>query len=405
MKDVKMISKDTLQSERRVPGYDEMIHIVEPGMNLKASNSEKLDIMASSKSICRSDIVLTDKILKYGSAFDIPQPCFTITENGKPKMMSVREMINKGLFSPRMESNTLPNDWQTMWDALRIDISVRKISKGEMRASFYNIMNMPNSDKIFSVDEFFPYGVVFEENNGEGQAITQGETRLGQYEKIEHTLYAAGFTWTLLAELFDKSFDPQKISDAVLLGYEAKRNDLSLSPIIGGSYSGASATAAHVDTDMKRQELLYNTIVDAIDDLSERSDPVTGRKIMADDLRILANPYDARHIMDVLSGLPSSNERKYPAISGISQVVAYDGDIINMRAKDVEYSGVTQGTCYLVKKNRYMNVGIKRNLTLEVDMRPDVKTLAREERAWYFAEGQQITGITSFVQEITLPTW
>jgi hypothetical protein len=33
------------------------------------------------------------------------------------------------------------------------------------------------------------------------------------------------------------------------------------------------------------------------------------------------------------------------------------------------YTGCTQGTCHLiVPKNRYMNIGIKRNLQAEVDM-------------------------------------
>jgi hypothetical protein len=52
-----------------------------------------------------------------------------------------------------------------------------------------------------------------------------------------------------------------------------------------------------------------------------------------------------------------------------------------------------------------MNIGIKRGLTLEVDSMPDVKTLAREQRSWYFVEGQQTTGIANFIQEVTLPTW
>ena len=401
-----MITKDSLNAESqiKIPSHDELIKLVGPGMNLKASEKEQYRMMENDRPISNSAIVLTDNIKKYGSAFDIPQPCFSLVENGKPKMMSVREMINRDMFNPRMASNTLPADWQSMWDALRIDISVRKVSKGEMRAPFYNIINMPNSDKIISVDEFFPYGVVFEENNGEGESVTQGETRLGQSETVEHYLYAAGFTWTLLAELFDKSLDPQKISDAVLLGYEAKRNDLSLSPIIDFSYSGVQQTAASTVGTL-RQELLYNTLIDAIDDISEREDPVTGRKIMADDLAILCSPFDARHISQVMRGLPSVNERVYPAISEISTIVAYDGDTIDMRATTYTYSGVTNGTCYLVKKNRYMNVGIKRNLTLETDIRPDVSTLAREKRAWYFAEGQQTTGISSFIQEITLPTW
>ena len=408
--EMKIISKDSLRSESKekrrsgiIPARDEMINLVIPSMKLDADNHARFD--AASRAEMVSDAMLSkiDVMRQYGSAFDLPQPCFTKSkETGKAEMMSVREMIRSGVF---MSSNTIPADWQTLWDALRIDISIAKAALGTVRENFYNIISMPNSDKVFKATEFFPYGVVFDENNGEGQAITQGESLGGQVETIEHLVYAAGFTWTLLAELFSGSIDPQKISDAVMLGYNAKQDDLALSPITAYSYSGTQQTAAAVLSGANRQELLYLTLENAIDDLADRIDPVTLRNIMADGLVVLAHPEDARHIGRVISGLPSTNERSYPSISEVQKIVAYDGETIPLRAKTISYAGVTKGKCYLIKPNRYMNIGIKRALTLEVDRTPDVKTLSREERAWYFVEGQQTTGIASFVQEITLPTW
>jgi hypothetical protein len=52
-----------------------------------------------------------------------------------------------------------------------------------------------------------------------------------------------------------------------------------------------------------------------------------------------------------------------------------------------------------------MEIAVKRDLVMEMDQTPDVKTLAREERAWWFAEGVWYEGIQYFVQEITLPAW
>ena len=402
-----MINKNSVLGEKRIPSHDELIDIVTPMVNLRADEKTKYKQASMSRKISDDGLVLTDNVLKYGSAYDIPVKCKTLN-----KEMSVREMINKGLFKPSMSSNTLPDDWQSMWDAMRIDISIRKISKGEMRSAFYNIINMPDSDKIISIDEFFPYGIVFEENNGEGQAVKKGETRLGQKDTVEHLIYAAGWDYTLLAALFDKSMDPQKLSDAVLLGYEAKRNDISLSPIIDYSYSGVQQTAASTEG-TSRQELLYNTIWDAVEDMSQRTDPVTGRKIDASDLRILCSPLDAMHIGTVIDGFTNSTVggQDEPKNMGslaryFSQIVAYDGDAIQMRASTTTYSGVSDGTIYVVKPNRYMNVGIKRNLTLEVDPQPNVMTLSQEERAWYFVEGQYNSeGLDHFVQEVTLPTW
>ena len=408
--EIKIITKESLrmQAEEKIkkgfiPAHSEMVNIVTPTMRLGATQDEKFELAKNVKSAGSDRLFMSDKILKYGSAFDMPQPCATLSAaNKKEVVMSVREMINSGVF---MSSNSIPTDWQTLWDALRIDISIRKAAEGVIRGSFYNILNMPNSDKVFKATEFYPYGLTFELNNGEGQSVEQGETRGGQVESIEHLVYAAGFTWTLLAELFQGSIDPQRISDAVMLGYNAKQDDVSMSPLLAYSYSGAQQTAAAVLSGANRQELLYLTIENAIDDFALRLDPITKRKITASELVILAHPEDARHISRVIGGLPSDAERIYPAISEISSIVGYDGETIDKRATSVVYTGVTAGKCYLVKKNRYMNIGVKRGLTLEVDSIPDVKTLAREQRAWYFVEGQQTTGIANFIQEITLPTW
>lgn len=401
----KIITRDSLRDDARtkmrggyIPTRDEMINLVTPSMKIVADNAAKFDAAIRAEMVSNAIMSKVELLKTYGSAFDIPQPCAS-RDN---KMMSVREMVHSGVF---MSSNTVPSDWQTLWDALRIDISIAKAAMGTVRENIYNIIQMPNSDKVFKATEFYPYGIVFDENNGEGQAVTQGESRGGQVESIENIVYAAGFTWTLLAELFSGSIDMQKISDAVLLGYNAKQDDLALSPIIAFSYSGTQQTAAATLSGAARQELLYLTLENAIDDLADREDPVTKSDIVASDLVILADPEDARHIGRVINGLPSVNQRSYPSISEISQVIGYDGETIDLRAKSVVYSGVTRGKCYLIKRNRYMNIGIKRGLTLEVDRTPDVKTLSREERAWYFVEGQQTTGIASFVQEITLPTW
>jgi len=414
MNDIKLITKASRQhdyEERLKNGVSmtnpEMCNIVSGALNGKSgkiADEGLFHAVMAAQSVGRESIMVGKKIKEYGSAWDVPRFC-----HKTKTMMSVREMLKKDVF---MSSNSLIPDWQSLWDALGIDISVRKAAMGTVRENFYNIIDMPNSDKVFKSTEFFPYAIVFEENNGEGQPVKQGESRAGQYETIEHYIYAAGFTWTLLAELFDKSIDPEKISDAVMLGYNAKRDDLSISPILNFSYSGVQQTAADTTGD-GRQELLYNTLENAIDDLGERNDPISGRKIDASDLAILASPLDAKHIARVAGGFSPqtsveggvSGPKNLPAIQQISRVVSYDGETIEGRSKTITYSGVTNGTAYLIKKNRYNNVGIKRNLQLEVDQRPDVKTLSREERSWYFVEGQQTTGIQYFIQEITLPAW
>lgn len=401
---LRMKAKEKIAKGNIVFGIDSLCFISAVALGSKfaeINNAAKFDIIKNAKRLNQNLLPDFDELKKYGSAFDVPRSCETLRIK-----MSVREMVAAGVFNPKASSNTLLPDWSTLWDAMRIDLSLRKAALPTIRQFFYNEIQMPNSDKVFKTNEFYPYFMEFLEYNGSGQAVAQGETKGGQTEDIEQIIYAAGFTFDLLAELFDKSFDFQKVNDAVTLAYNAKRDDLSMSPILAYAYSGVQQTDANTTSDAGRQELLYLTLEDGIDDLSDRNDPITDREIDPMGSIILAHPWDARHIARVVRGLPSVNERIYPGIAEISQVVAYDSEVMVGRSKTVTYTGVTKGTVYLVKPNRYMNIGIKRNLTLEVDMNPNVKTLSREERAWYFVEGQQYAdGIANFIQEITLPTW
>lgn len=318
---------------------------------------------------------------------------------------SINDRIQKGVFAGN--ANTMNDNWQDLFDAIRLDLTIRKEARPTIRQFIYQELQMPNATKDVRPTELFPYGVVFEEHNGEGQSVRQGANLGGQYDTIPMKIYAAGFTWTLLAALFDRTYDLSRLSDGVALGYSAKKDDLGLAPIIAGTYTGAKATAAS-SIGTLRQEHLYNTLMDAVDDIAERPDPVTGRKISAEGLVILATPADARHINHVIGGLPNSTPEKYDyaAINGINAVLGYDGETIEMPNETVSYTGCTALTCYLIKPNRYFKIPIKRNLVAELDSVPNVNTLAREQRAWYFSEAiYNAIGIDSFVQKVTLPAW
>lgn len=341
---------------------------------------------------------------KYASGFDVPM------EWSDNTTMSTREKLSMGAFSAKMSSNTLPTDWENLWDAMRIDVSVRKAALPTIRQFIYNITTDPNFTRDIKPTEINNFGVVFEENNGHGEAVPQGETRGGGYDVFSILIYAAGFTWDLIAGLFDRTTTPERVMDAVMIGYNSLRDDLAISPILNFSYSGVQQTPAATLSGANRQELLYLTLEDAIDDLGDRNNPVTDRKLNVTDVLVLAHPFDARHIARVTSGLPSTNERVYPAISEIRNVISYDAETIRLRDRIVTYAGVTKGKAYMLipasaVEQGYMEIAVKRDLVVEVDQTPDVKTLTQEQRAYWFAEGIWYEGIQYFVQEITLPTW
>lgn len=415
MRNVEIIDKPyiRMQTEEKlskgfIPKRSELVGMVKPFIGSRTDSKVLFEDMEKSEEI-RFNSTMSEKIITYGGAMFVPRTCQTASvAAGKKVEMSAYDMLQAGYFTdPKMSGNTLPADWQYLWDALRVDISIRVGAQPTVRENFYNMLNNPNASKVMNMTELYPYAFEFVLNNGEGQAVQQGETRAGGNETVEHYLYSTGFTRTLLSELFDASYDPQKVSDGVAIAYNAKCDDLSISPILNFTYSGVTGSQTPADsTGANRQEKLFNTLENAIDHLGRRLDPISGRQIAANDLAILCENEDARHIQRIVNGLPAyDNPKILPPITNITSIVAYDGETITGRIKDVTYTGVTRGKCYLIKKNRYMNVSIKRALQMETDMRPDVTTLARERQSWYFCEGQQTTGLSYFVQEVTLPTY
>lgn len=418
---VGIITKDSLEMKAQkkidggfIPRRGEMIDIVTPFMSGLKSEAQMYDAAEKAQSVCSPHVRMSDKIKQYGGVFHVPRVCQTLsTASGKAVMMSVTEMISKGLFNdPKMSANTLPADWQSLWDATRIEISIQRAAIDPIRGFIYSMQDNPGASKVANITELFEPDAIFEEINGEGQSVNQMETRGGQTDTVEHFLYAVGFTRTLIDELYNNIYNPEKISRGVARGYNAKQDDLSISPILNFSFAGVPGSQTPADTTgSQRQEKLYNTLENAIDHLGRRFDPVTEDNIVASDLILLSESEDARHEQRVVNGLTDTNvggqdtPKILPSIPQITNIVAYNNTTLKGRVKDVTYQGVTRGKSYLIKRNRYMFVSKKRGLTLEADMTPDVATLAREKRSWYFGEGQYTEGIQYFIQEITLPAY
>ena len=411
-----IISRKSLQAEAqakinigKAPAI-KLVDFVSPMFGKNIVNMAEDDMWKVAGKITQRDILLSkvDPVFqasgKYGGGFNIP-----VAWAGDDVEMSVSERIRSGKF--QMSANTLPEDWTNLWDAIRIDVSIRKAGLPTIRQFIYNVTTNPNFTRDVKPTEITPIGIVFEENTGQGQAVNQGETTGGGFDTFTILIYAAGFTWDLLGELFDLTITPERIADAVSVGENALKDNIAIAPILAFGYSGTQQTGANTLSGANRQELLYLTLEDAIDDLGDRNHPLTDRPLDVMDVVVLAHPFDARHIARVAAGLPSTNERVYSAISEITRVIAYDDEIIRQRTKTTTYAGVTKGTAYMIipasaaSANGYMEIAVKRDLVIEIDTQPDVKTLTREQRAYWFAEGRWSEGIQYFIQEITLPSW
>ncbi|MBE3065022.1 MAG: hypothetical protein IMZ69_08395 [Spirochaetes bacterium] len=370
------------------------------GKNLGRIAQDKAFDLAFSAKTFGSSNPLPKITGKYGTALAAP------VRWSDGKLESVMDRVKRGAFAS--STNTLLPDWQQFWETMRIDLTSRKAALPTIRGFLYNMYARPDADKTNKVNAMLPWNVTFEEINAEGQALPLGQKYAGLADTFDIKVYGAAFIWTLLAALFDKSLDMTQLNDAVAVGYNSLLDNLAIAPLIAYAYGNAGTakhTAADATAGADKHELLYRTLETAIEDLAKRKHPLNVMQpIAANDLVYLGSENSARHVARVASGLPTNTSNRYfPQLAEISRIVGYDGEATK------GYAGIGDVYGYLVKKNEFMDIFTKRSLTAEIDMQPDVKTLAQEERAWWFAEGIYTGsgdyGLGAFIQKITLPAW
>jgi len=398
----KIISRETLKADGYKPAAPVMVAESILGKDYAGiSQADAFKFINSARPLSSNKTINVSG--KYGNGLEVPVQWAdgkTMNAYERIKFLGIKDKMN----DPQAASNTLLPDWEKFIDVLRIDLTQRVMTLPTVRQKIYREIFMPGADRTITLQEMLPWVVKFEENNGEGQSVPIGRMRGGGTDSVTFQIFAAGWTHTLLAELFaGKLMSDSMLNDAVARGYNLKRDDLAMRPVLDATYTGAKATAAATQSDAKPQELLYLTLMKAADDLGKRKHPITKRYLVPTNLKILCSAIDARRIVQVINGLPSTSERIYPALSEYTEIITYDDEYLDT---DTTYEGCTQGTIHVLAPNDYMMIPIKRGLTVESDMRPDVMTLTREQKAWYFVETIYNTvGIENFIQKVTLPAW
>lgn len=318
---------------------------------------------------------------------------------------SINQLIREGGLTA--EGNSQVPNWISLWDAMRADLTIRKIARPTVRELIYNVTDTPGASRTMNLNEFFPHAVIFEENNGTGQSVRQAELRGGSLDTAQQKIYAAALTFDLLAALFGGNYTEQSISDAVAIGENGLKDELALAPIFAYTYAAEAQTAADA-TGTTREEMLYRTIQNGIDKLGVRTDPATGRELDTTGLILVAAPVDARHIYSIIGGqFPASNNSgPYLSLDGsLARIIGYDPETVIGETETVSYTSVPTKKAYLIKPNRKLSIAIKRRLQLNVNMAPSPATLAQEQKAWWFCEALYNAGIADYIQEISLPAW
>lgn len=300
-----------------------------------------------------------------------------------------------------------PSDLQDFIAATILDVSRKVATEPLLHTFVYNVNVDPNAAKVTQLNDTLEQGMVFGEMEGSGDSVKMGKQGVTSSETMTQQIRGVGWANDYNFKLYNTLFKADQLNDAVARGYAASINDTHLLPIINGTYAGAKATGASSTGDTW-QEKVYNTIMNGRRDLGKRIDPDTKKKIDNTGLVLLTSKSNAVDIEWVIRGQLNkyADAKNLASIPGINAVIGYDGDVITVGGKTYTFTGVTSGTCYLIKPtSRAFSSLFKRTLTkLELSW-VNPLTLVGEEKSWHYINAIYNTfGITNQVQELTLPT-
>lgn len=255
--------------------------------------------------------------------------------------------------------------------------------------------------------KWLQYGKVVFLQHVEGQEVKFGvlESEEGNVAYIR--TYSAGFEYTEDLIEYNNQWSMQLLNTAMGRAYNALLNHIYLNPILSYSYTSTNQTPANTmfdspaysDIDAYTRHILNvrQTLHDAKQATLVKNSYGKNR---AGSNIILCSSTDEQYIVEALNGFQVRGTVFQP-LTGISQIIVYDGWSDEIRGETTSYDGVTAGKCYLVRPKVYMKELIKHGLIVDSG-NPDLSRLIEEQIVGRARIGVY-AGIEDSVEEITLP--
>lgn len=376
-------------------------------------NSATADIVKNSKGEKFDHIVIPE-----GTIWKDSEGYFKLWNMIEDKLKSLKAQIDR-----KVNIAQFPDDYYDLIDMMAIDITRRRMQERDYTALATNEMTNVNYSKAVSLKEFLPYAGAFERNYTSGDPVPLIQQKTGEKGSIEMEAHAIGWERSLEDEIYNLDiFTMQKVMEAVTRGHVGLRNDLCLGILIaisaGAGFAAIQQQPAITTAGLTAEEQIYQTINCAIDRLINLLDPQTGQPIDAPRMVLVCRPNDVRRVNRAINGVINLYRGKpsnYAALTEISEIWPYRGDVIYRGPDRIVYPGIAENIAYLFipgSAGSPWYTLVKRQLTQEIGS-GSVLNLAREQRAWYFIQSEyykEFLGETGgcmdhsgFVVEITLP--
>lgn len=333
----------------------------------------------------------------------------------------VWDQINK-LRLKAQNAAMLPDDWSTLTDLLRIDITRRRMQE----ADYTNIVGTevvnPGFGKSVRLDEFLDAGAIFKTILGNNDAVSLLEHKTGATGTVSMELFAVGDKASLQELIFNPLYDIEKIMRAVTRGYVGLRNDRNVlgrmvAKTTASGWQSTQQQAADATSGATKEELLYNTLVSAYKKLLLLTDVQTGQTIDTPSVYLAIQKGTEfafnRAVNGQLNVGGKGKPSNFEAMTWIDAIIPYRGDVIYAGKETKTYAGVASGKAYMFVPRVANWTLTKRGLTMESG-RGSVLTLSQEERVWYgiqqeydqefFGHSAGLASGSGYCIEISLPT-
>lgn len=310
-----------------------------------------------------------------------------LTKNGN---QTVAEFVGTGDFA------------SAFTERQRYEVEAGRDMEPILYDSLYDVVvdgNLPQTLTIYTLN---PNGLVLEEIE-EGEEVKFTAVSSGS-KAVTQLHYAAALEYTdQLLRFTGNLWQVPRLERSFGAGINALLNHIHLNPFITGSYAasrqvdGTSLSPARFRATDQTEYKYMRTIEQAIK---------TARGLnMYGPYAILCSTGDAFTIQRALNPVPQqSADRQGSFYSAINQVIAYDGWSGTRGKKATTYSGVSDGTAYLISLSRrsedflsLVNQPLRRQSN-----DGDLSRFIVEQVVWdtYFGV---YTNVTDTVIEITLP--
>jgi hypothetical protein len=326
------------------------------------------------------------------------------------------------LTQPIGEFLSSSNMLEELAQKVTVDIELGRSDIPSLYSPLYRTFVNPNFPRLLDANYILYANVVFLQHV-EGQEVRFGTMASEQGVTVPILTYSAGFEWNEDVEVYDEGWRVDMANEAIGRAYNALLDHLHLSPILTFNYAGMTnpnQTAAQTPTGNLIEDTratLRQALTDAalnVDELG-RKKPMrptyllcgTADALTVNDALSLADRPSIGTVadggaIDVLLGRVTDTAGPNPSVNAITNIIAYDGNEVEMGGITYTYAGPTSKKAYLVQPGRNLFEFVKHDLRVDTERPADLSRLVAAQMVARARRGLLMSPDLS-VWEVTLP--